>query len=177
VGCRDSQEGDDRSRSAADLTLYSRKDAVRQENLLERYHSTGSVYFWLDSNGHIPYSLSVKYSLVFGFVTLVWAQTGNGTIAGSIKDASEAAIPGVKVKITNIETGSALDTVSNDAGLYRVVNLGPGSYRIAVEGDGFTPLSRGPVALVVGQTIAIDMTLQVGQQSQTVEVTEAAPLI
>ena len=64
--------------------------------------------------------------------------------------------------------------MTNDAGLYRVGNLVPGSYRIAVEGDGFTPGARGPVTLAVGQTIAIDITLEVGQQSQTIEVTEAA---
>jgi hypothetical protein len=118
----------------------------------------------------------MKYGLLLAAVT-AWPQSGSSTISGSIKDQAEAAVPAAKVKITNVETGASLDTATNDAGLYRAGALGLGTYRVAVEAPGFSPISRGPVTLQVGQTIAIDLVLQVGQQSQTLEVTEAGPLI
>jgi hypothetical protein len=120
----------------------------------------------------------IAASLALGIgLTQAWAQSGNSTISGSVKDPADAAVPGANVKITNVETGSTVDTTTNDAGLYRVGALGPGSYRIAVESAGFSPVTRGPITLLVGQVVAIDVALQVGQQSQTVEVSEAAPLI
>lgn len=105
------------------------------------------------------------------------AQSGTSTISGSVKDASGAAIAEASLKITNIETGLVIETASNEAGLYRAGSLVPSNYRIDVTKEGFSPVSRGPVTLQVGQTIAIDLTLPVGQQSETINVTEAAPLI
>src|SRR5713226_7876787 len=93
--------------------------------------------------------------------TLAWGQSENSTISGSIKDPADAAIPAAKVKITNVETGTAVDTTTNDGGLYRGGALVPGNYRITVEAAGFSALNRGPITLQVGQTIAIDLTLQV----------------
>ena len=125
----------------------------------------------------------MKYSMRFGRVLLIafstslaLAQSGNSTISGSVKDASEAAVPEARVKITNVETGVQFDTVTNDSGLYRAGALVPGSYRIEADAVGFDHLTRGPVTLQVGQTLAIDLTLQVGQQNETVNVVEAAPL-
>src|ERR1017187_8160450 len=73
------------------------------------------------------------------------AQSGNSTISGSVRDASEAALPAARVKITNVETGVQLDTVPNSAGLYRAGALVPGSYRIEADAVGFDHLTRGPI--------------------------------
>ncbi len=108
---------------------------------------------------------------------LACAQSGNSVISGSIKDPADAAIPAARVKVTNVETGASTETKSNDAGLYRVGGLVPGGYRVDVEAPGFSPLSRGPVTLQIGQSLALDLTVQVGQQSSTVQVTESAPLV
>ena len=67
--------------------------------------------------------------------------------------------------------------MTNESGLYRVVALLPGTYQVGVEADGFDKISRGPVVLQVSQTVAIDVTLQVGQRSEAVQVTEAGPLV
>jgi hypothetical protein len=104
------------------------------------------------------------------------AQSGNSTISGSVKDASEAAVPNTRVKITNVETGVQFDTAANTAGLYRAGALVPGSYRIEADAVGFDHLTRGPLTLQVSQTLEIDLTLRVGQQNATINVMESAPV-
>ncbi len=110
------------------------------------------------------------------FASMALAQSGNSTISGSIKDASEAVIAVARVKIVNVETGVQFDTFSNSAGLYRAGALVPGRYRIEADAVGFDHLTRGPLNLQVSQTLALDLTLQVGQQSATVNVLESAPV-
>ena len=108
--------------------------------------------------------------------TLMWAQSGTSTISGTVKDVTGSPIPNTKIKVVNVESGAQLDTVSNEAGLYRASALLPGSYRLEVDAAGFDHLTRGPIALGVSQTLAIDLNLQVGKQTETVTVTEATPL-
>jgi len=121
----------------------------------------------MDAAGVLLVALSVSFAL---------AQSGNSTISGSVKDASEAAVPTARVKIVNVETGVQFDTVTNSAGLYRAGALVPGSYRIEADAVGFDHLTRGPLTLQVSQTLAVDLTLQVGQQNATVNVVESAPV-
>jgi hypothetical protein len=109
--------------------------------------------------------------------SVLFGQSGTSVLTGNLKDVSGAAIPSAKVRITNNDSGVAQETVSNDTGLYRVGALVPGSYKIEVEANGFSPLTRGPVTLQVAQTVAIDLVLEVGSQTQTVDVTEAAPVV
>jgi hypothetical protein len=108
---------------------------------------------------------------------VVLAQTGTSSITGTVTDTTAAALPGVDVTLINQETGARVQTISNETGVYRFGSLPPGTYRIEAELPSFAPLSRGPLTLQVSQTLAIDLTLQVGQVGETVEVTEAAPLI
>ncbi len=127
----------------------------------------------------------MKYKLrtfgVLGFIVMLsgvlQAQTGTSVITGTVTDASTGAIPGVEVSVTNQETGAKQETITNETGAYRFSALPPGPYRIEASLVGFDRLTRGPITLQVSQTIAIDLVLQVGQIGQTVDVTEAAPLI
>ncbi len=127
----------------------------------------------------------MKYKLrslgVSGFIVMLsgglQAQTGTSVITGTVTDASTGAIPGVEVSVTNQETGARQETITNETGAYRFSALPPGPYRIEASLVGFDRLTRGPITLQVSQTIAIDLVLQVGQIGQTVDVTEAAPLI
>src|SRR5215470_5302811 len=116
-------------------------------------------------------------ALVVGFSSLALGQTGTSVVTGTVTDASGGAIPGVDITLTNQETGTKQQTLTNETGSYRFSALPPGTYRIAAELAGFDRLSRGPLTLQVSQTLPIDLILQVGQIGQTVEVTEAAPLI
>jgi hypothetical protein len=108
--------------------------------------------------------------------SLAFAQSGNSTISGIVRDASESAVPTAQIKIVNVETGVQSHTVTNSAGLYRAGALVPGTYRIEADAVGFAHLTRGPLTLQVSQTLEIDLTLQVGQQNATVNVVEAAPV-
>jgi Carboxypeptidase regulatory-like domain/TonB-dependent Receptor Plug Domain len=116
------------------------------------------------------------------FATLVltgsaFAQTGSGTISGFVKDGTGAALPGATVKVINVETGVAIDLTTNGEGVYRATALVPGQYRVETSLDGFENSVRGPIILQISQTIAIDFTLGVGRQQETVTVTAVAPLV
>src|SRR5215831_17094441 len=108
--------------------------------------------------------------------TTLSAQTGTSTITGSVTDPSGSPVPGTNIKIVNIDNGAQSESVTNEAGLYRVGALLPGSYRIEADTTGFDHLVRGPLSLAVSQTLPVDFTLTIGKQSEIVNVTEAAPL-
>jgi len=105
------------------------------------------------------------------------AQSGTSTLAGVVKDPSGAPLPATRIKVTNSDTGFQSATITNDAGLYRVNALLPGHYRIDADAEGFDHLTREGITVEVSQTLAVDLSLQVGKQSETVVVNEAAPLV
>ena len=101
-------------------------------------------------------------------------QIGTSTIGGLVRDESGGAIPGAAVRIVNEDTGVATDTVTNDQGLYHLTALVPGRYRVETTLDGFAPSIRRDVILQVSQTLAIDLTLIVAGQTETVRVSADA---
>jgi len=107
----------------------------------------------------------------------VFAQSGTSTIAGLVKDVTGAAVAAARVRVVNEETGVGVDTVTNDDGGYRVAALVPGRYRVQIEAEGFEAFVRRPLVLEVGQTLAIDVTLGVGRQSEALDVFAPAPLL
>ena len=68
----------------------------------------------------------VAIIILLGFSAVAWAQSGSSTISGTVKDASSAALPDAKIKIVNLDSGVQQDTVTNEAGIYRVGALVPG---------------------------------------------------
>ena len=104
------------------------------------------------------------------------AQSGTSTIAGTVNDGTGSAIPAAKVTITNEQTGGTQSLLTNEAGLFRAGSLVPGAYRVEVEAHGFQKLLRKPIHLEVGQVIALDLQLELGKATETVTVTEAAPV-
>jgi hypothetical protein len=107
---------------------------------------------------------------------LAMAQSGTSTIAGTVKDGTGSFIPTARVRVANEQTGSAQSILTNETGAFRANSLLPGPYRIEVEAEGFQKLVRGPVSLEVGQVLALDLTLDLGKSTETVTVTEAAPI-
>ena len=112
-----------------------------------------------------------------GLAGTAFAQTGSGAISGFVKDGTGAALPGATVKIVNVETGVSIELTTNEEGVYRATALVPGQYRVETSLDGFENSVRGPITLQISQTIAIDFTLGVGRQQETVTVTAVAPLV
>ncbi len=101
----------------------------------------------------------------------------SGEIAGSVRDPSGSVVAGADVKATNKGTGAERATVTNDAGLYNFPALQPGVYDVTVTKSGFQTMSRTDLPLQVQQTARVDFALQIGQTTQTVEVTGAAALL
>ncbi len=116
-------------------------------------------------------------SAVLFFVSTAIAQIGTSTITGRVTDATGAIIPKVQVTIVQIGTNFTFTAVTNEEGLYRVQSLQPGQYRVTFEAAGFRRLVREDVDLRVGDVLAIDGALQVGNVTEQVEVTGAAPLL
>src|SRR6516162_7899533 len=105
------------------------------------------------------------------------AQVVTATITGSITDQSGAAVAGANVTATSVERGVAYTATTNDAGIYRISNLPVGNYDLKVEKTGFQTALRPAFTLVLNQVARIDVEMKVGNVSQTIEVTGAAPVL
>lgn len=104
-------------------------------------------------------------------------QEVTATITGTVTDASGAAIVGATVTAKSVERGTVFKDVSNEAGIYRLAQLPVGNYELRVEKDGFQTSAYPIFTLVLNQVARVDVALKVGQVSQTVEVTGAAPIL
>src|SRR5262245_45852661 len=102
------------------------------------------------------------------------AQTTNATLGGTVADASAARIPGVTITAANTQTGIVTTVVSNETGAYQFASLQTGIYKVSAELPGFQTQTYSEVSLGVGQQVRLNFTLQVGTQSQAVEVSVAA---
>jgi len=105
---------------------------------------------------------------------LAFGQSERGTITGSVTDSTGAAVPQAKVTATNVETNSAVATVSNDAGDYTLPNLPTGKYNVKIEKEGFNSAAVNGLTLDAAATVRADARLAVGSTRQTVEVTAAS---
>ncbi len=100
-----------------------------------------------------------------------------GEIAGIVTDPSGATIPGATVTATNTATNARRMTTTNEAGIYTFPALVPGMYEVKVEMEGFRSFIRRDIRLEVQQVARINVTLEVGEVTQSIEVTGGAPLL
>src|SRR5690242_7838961 len=98
-----------------------------------------------------------------------WAQA-TAQISGTVRDASGAVLPGVEIKATQTDTGVARTTISNETGFYVLPSLPLGPYKLEAALAGFRTFSQTGIILQVNSKPVIDVALQVGQVSETVEV-------
>jgi hypothetical protein len=128
---------------------------------------------------NFSYALTITIILIFGFFwsSQAHAQVSGATLTGTVKDASESIIPNAQVSITDVATGVIRTVLSDNAGLYTAPNLLPGTYEIRVTATGFSTHVQRGLTLTVGAQQVLDITMQVGQVSQTVEITTEAPTI
>ncbi|MDX2179492.1 MAG: TonB-dependent receptor [Bryobacteraceae bacterium] len=111
------------------------------------------------------------------FGALAFGQTITGTITGTITDATGAVAPNMKVTASAVGTGVKTNATSNNAGIYTLPFLPVGEYTISVEGSGFKRTVIGPFRLETNQVARVDVTLQVGTVSESVEVKDVAPAL
>src|SRR5690348_1313274 len=107
----------------------------------------------------------------------VHAQVVGATLSGTVSDPSGALIPGATVSIKNTATGVTRDVVTDSAGFYSAPNLLPGTYDVTVSAKGFSTAINSNVSLAVGAQQVLNQTMQVGQTTQQVQVTGAAPTV
>src|SRR5215467_8447347 len=110
-------------------------------------------------------------------VSAGWAQISTGTIVGVVEDASGAVIPNAQVTIRQTATGDTRKTVTTGAGEFHVPFLQVGPYTITATANGFKTKTLTGVTVQVDQTINLQIKLEVGATTETVEVTGAAPLV
>jgi hypothetical protein len=106
-----------------------------------------------------------------------FAQEVTATIAGTVTDQSGAAVAGANVVAKSVERGVTYTAETNETGLYRIPHLPPGNYDLRVEKQGFQASAYPAFTLTLNQTARIDVELKVGQVSQTIEVSGAAPIL
>jgi hypothetical protein len=106
-----------------------------------------------------------------------YGQQITGTIAGTVKDEQGAVITSATVKATNVETRLSRSTTVTSDGTYVIQYLPVGTYTVEVNASGFKRFVQENVVLTVDQTQALNVTLAVGIQTQTVTVMEAPPLV
>src|SRR5690349_2260205 len=115
--------------------------------------------------------------LLFIAAIAALAQNPTGRITGRITDPTGSVIPAASVRAVDIETNVETPAVTTAEGVFEILNLIPGRYRIIAAHQGFKSYERGPVELRVGDTLTVDMNLEVGDVTQSVTVDADAPLL
>src|SRR5512135_1472392 len=141
---------------------------TRLEVRLRRYQMLRSGRIWM--------------YLGFSTIPLLWApilvaQTTNASIVGLVNDPSAAAIPGSTVVVTNTGTGVSRTVTTNEAGLYNVAPLIPGTYEVKVTAQGFKTQVQPNIVLQTGAVVKVDFNMEVGAVTESVEVAATAALL
>ena len=123
-------------------------------------------------NRRIPVSLCP-----FLLTAAAWAQVPSAEISGSVTDATGGVVAGATVTVTNAATNIQRKLATNSSGVYDAPALPPGSYSLKVSMPGFKTDVRNGIELQVDQVARIDVSLQVGNVSETLEVQAVAPTL
>jgi hypothetical protein len=105
------------------------------------------------------------------------AQTNKGEIAGTVKDANGAVVPGASVTITKVDTSAERKVTSGDAGEYNAPLLDIGTYKVTATKQGFQTTTNENIVLQTNDRVRVDLELKPGDVSGVVTVTAAAPLV
>jgi hypothetical protein len=114
---------------------------------------------------------------IFVLVAAAYGQSDRGTITGAVTDQSGAVIPNVPVVAVNIATGVSFSTQTTETGNFSIPSVPVGSYSLRVEKSGFRAFQQTGVTVQVAQTVRINVTLEIGSATETVEVREDASLL
>lgn len=116
-------------------------------------------------------------ALLIVFAATSAAQEFRAIISGRVTDTQNAVIDGVRILATQIGTEAKFETVSDSSGIYTVPFLPPGSYRLTAESPGFKRYVRDNIAAGANQRLGIDIQLEVGAVTETLNVTSEAPIL
>jgi len=124
--------------------------------------------------------MKAKWLVLFAFFLFTgsaYAQLDRGAISGTVVDSAGSAIPNVKVTMTAVGTNLTYTTNTNEAGQYNMPNLPIGTYSIKYQAPGFKAFVRDNLTLQISQVLGINVQLEVGLATETVNVTAQAPLL
>lgn len=140
-----------------------------------------------DTNVRVSLQLARKCSSLWVVILLIFlasahpssifGQQVSGSIYGTVTDPSGAGVPGAKVTITDQGKGTSFEVMSNESGNYTKDRLIPGVYNVEFESSGFRTTVSKDMRVNVDQGSRLDVIMQVGNVSEQVEVTSAAPLL
>ena len=116
-------------------------------------------------------------ALIVACVFPLHGQEYRATMLGTVTDSSGAVIPETHITVVNRDTGVANGTLTNSEGSWSIPFLPPGVYELRAEQPGFKTFQRSPIELRVNDRVRIDVVLEVGQLSDKLTVTAAAPLL
>ncbi|HEY9405111.1 MAG TPA: TonB-dependent receptor [Pyrinomonadaceae bacterium] len=122
-------------------------------------------------------SLLLLFACCLGSTVGAHAQETSATISGRVTDQNGAAVTGAQVVITDTERGFQRTFQTNDEGVYNAPQLPVGTYTVTVENPGFKKSVQENIKLSVNDRRPLDITLEPGQVTETVNVTAEAPLI
>src|SRR5437762_7656557 len=100
------------------------------------------------------------------------AQAPSASVVGRVVDASGAVVPGVSIRIENLETNQAYRGQTSAVGDYTVPYLNPGRYSLEAQAQGFRVYKHSEFTLETEQSLRLDITLEVGATSETVTVSD-----
>lgn len=110
-------------------------------------------------------------------IALFGQVTADANLTGFVRDSSGAVIADAQVRLESVETGAVREARTKADGEYRFDLVSPGSYNLTISASGFQTKLMKNVVLAIGQTVTNNVTLEVGQQTQTVTVEATAPLL
>jgi hypothetical protein len=125
-----------------------------------------------------------RVRIAYALAAIVWllpapltAQQGTSQISGRVTDAQGAALPGVAIVVRNEETGAARELTTSSEGSYSAAQLMPGRYAVIGQLTGFRTAERTGLVLLVGTTLTINLSMQIGGIEESVTVTGQSPLV
>ena len=113
--------------------------------------------------------------LLFAFSAL--AQSDRGTVSGTVKDPSGAAVAGAKVEVSNLENGNTFRATTTTAGEFTVPSVPTGHYVVMISAGGFKTTKQVGVEVLLAQTARLEVSLEIGQTSDTVSVTATVDVL
>jgi hypothetical protein len=114
---------------------------------------------------------------VFLWPLAMFGQTITGAITGTVMDETGAVVPNARITATNTQTNVVNTTVTNESGVYNFPFLPLGEYTVAAEQQGFKRAVLGPFRLEVNQVARVDVKMELGQVTESVEITAVAPVL
>ncbi len=108
---------------------------------------------------------------------IVQAQVTTGTLRGYVQDAEGGILPGVEIEITSEAMMTVRTAITDDRGFYRFLYIPPGVYTVCAKLEGFDICWTRGITVEIARTTSADVTMNMGNLEETIEVTASAPAI